>query len=329
VELPEGVGYTKLIGAGSSQKYLGLRSDGALVWIDPVKAAIGEEPWVEVVSPPPGTVFTDVTSAREAVLALDSVGGTWTHSAVKESERTFIGIGLAPRPKPGVKYLGVGAYMYDGLVLLSDGRVMMIRSGKASLEPQDPGVKYVRLVPGVEYPLALTADGEAVSLRWDWYLYEDRTRPRVVPDLTPGWRFVDAVTTEYGGAFAAKRFEGGSVKRFSTVHKRDLADSYANQCIAKSGEARKVLKVDVVTRGNPKGGTVVVKRLGKVMGKAKVRSWGGAVNIPVDVSGIKLDGNTELIKVKVVFQGTKTVKRSKPTTIELTVAKAPHNCSDW
>jgi hypothetical protein len=54
---------------------------------------------------------------------------------------------------------------------------------------------------------------------------------------------------------------------------------------------------------------VVVRRLGKVLGKGKVPTWQSTVEVPIDTRGFDLPKGSESIKVKVAFQGTKTVKR--------------------
>jgi hypothetical protein len=304
-----------------------LRSDGVLAWIDPTKAASGQNGWLEEITAPAGTKFVDVTSAQEAVLALDSAGGTWTRGAGKPGSGRYLGTGVASKPKGGLANVGVGAMRYDGLVLRSDGSVVKLRSGDVTHERRDPGTRYVRLAQGTKYPVALTAGGGVVSLLWDWYLDGEATRVSVVPPLEPGWVFVDAATTTYAGVFAVRRVKNKAAKRLSVMHEPDLSQ-YRNQCVAQSGTKRKGLRMEVVTRGNPKGGIVVVKRLGKVLGKAKVTSWTGAVSIPLNTAGLKVNpSGGKAIKVMVSFQGTKTTKRSKPTKVQVHVETRPSGCS--
>jgi hypothetical protein len=203
-ELPTGVTYSQVIGAGKTGLLLALRSDGVIAWIDPVKAETKAHGWLTEVAPPAGARFTKIVAAEEKVGAVDSTGGAW--SATPNSPQG--GTAVLPHAE-GTQFMDVGALWSELVFVRSDGVVARTDDyGDPDYDSVSASFpRPVRVSGGAYGQVWLTEDGGAIPWGND-LLYEDgvdEVEDVIVPPVGTGWRFVDAVTALDWGVFALVR----------------------------------------------------------------------------------------------------------------------------
>jgi hypothetical protein len=290
-----GAGLTYLGLATALDKGVLLRSDGVLV----VFALNGETPGSVVGSVrlrlPAGRAAVKVAAGGYSAAVIDSAGDAWFYSIDDEhpldrSQAMF----QVPKPPKGVRYVDAFVASLPWLwqaswLVRSDGSVMA--RGEAPFAAAFPGdmgvirppkgVKYTGFGHSAWWPVVFGSDGSARSVLMADPCGDPPTYTTcgpTVPNLPKGWVFVDGSSA--GGEsllYGVARVPAG-VRASSSV-----VEVVAPARGVVKGEPA-VVRVRLGSRDWLRGGKVVVRSGGKVVGKATV-------------------GGSSLVKVKVATGG--------------------------
>jgi hypothetical protein len=313
VELPAGTRYTAMVG-GRGPLYALLRSDGVIVLVDAVRAAAGEADVFTEVRAGPGRRFVKLVANGEysEITALDSGGGV-SRDHLDPGRRTGGGSMSTPdyTRGDGARYVDLVETGFPSEYLLRDDGVV-VDDGWTSRRPvwSPAGLRVVGFGSDSYLPLAFTRDGSAFSVPYRGF-GPSYGGDLVVPWVGPGWRIVDGAGTESTSLLGLVRADE-SVKRHPTAVYAAANTDGTPVALPLKGKGTVTLVLMGV--GDTKGGEVVVRRKGKVVGRAVVAGNGRLVKVKVPVAGLP---KKKTAKLTAQFLGTKTAKKSAVTTVRV------------
>jgi hypothetical protein len=336
-ELPEGLSYVDAHGGGVYYRespsavvkatiLVLLRSDGVVLVVDQEKARAGAVGAIREVRASEGRVFVRVVAASRFVIMLDSEGhpsAQWYTPQLKNGEsRKSVD---TSRLDPNERFVDIATNGYDTFYLRQDGSVLELDGWGWFDRPEviraNPGVRFVELLDRDMAVSGLLSDGNAMGLSHQFNPCGDDDMAdcdaRVVPLLAKGYRWVAMAWTGDSGLYGAVRIPAGkrvvsSIGRMLTVRIYD----YPQTNVALSKQKKGWLWVEVSSRGQTKGGLVVVKRGSKVVGKGRMGS-GDVVKVALRMGSLKVGKN--LLTVR--FRGKGVVTPSITRTVNVTVKK--------
>jgi hypothetical protein len=311
-ELPPGTRYTSMAG-GPAPRYALLRSDGVIVLVDAVRAAAGEQDVFTEVRAAGGQRFVKLMSSGTAYyMALDSAGKL-SDDSLEPSMRTG-GTSMSHEnvaAADGARYVDMVDSRFRTYLLRDDGVVVSFFLGGSSETWSPEGMRVVKFGPDSYLPLAFTKDGSAFSILsrvFDLkYGFDDDL---VVPDVGARWKIAGGAADDSLTLLGLVKAPKSAKKHPTAVYAPPNTD-YGTVDLPLKGRGK--VELALMGVGDMKGGRVVVKYKGKVLGRATVAGKSRTVKVSIPVSGLPKD---KVVKLKAQFLGTKTAKKSVSTTVQ-------------
>ncbi|MDR1428525.1 MAG: hypothetical protein LBJ08_12360, partial [Bifidobacteriaceae bacterium] len=231
---------------------------------------------------PSGVVPVKVAPGGSRSAVLDSAGEV--HFFVVDGSLSGVDRVLrrVPRLPDGVRFTDVYLSWSASLFARSDGAVVGLGDAPRSVVWAGSGVvtrfaKGVKPLKFLDGGVVLLSDGNLQAMLYKDVMDENKEElgGDWVAKLGKGWAFVDGVSWRSTPAYGAARLSGRAVSSVGQV--------------VPSGDQGRV-RVDVVSRGGLKGGTVVVRVGDAVVGKATVT---GSSRVWVTLDRGKLSGSKQ------------------------------------
>jgi hypothetical protein len=301
-----------------------LRSDGVVLIVDQGSARTGGSNATREVTAGEGRTFQRMVVRDEYVMLLDSEGRPsvqWLTPRLElQGKPNLVD---TSRLDPSERFTDIATDGEGTFFLRQDGSVLELagdtRAGSRVVEA-NPGVRFVEFLDRETGVAGLTSDGNAVGLQDDSGFCGPDAEidcERVVPGLAKGYRWVAAAWTSHAGLYGAVRIPAGervasSIGQVLTVSPHDPDFWLYGDRLSK--QKKGWLWVEVSSRGQTKGGLVVVKRGSKVVGKARMGS-GDVVKVALRMGSLKVGKNSLTVR----FRGKGAVTPSAARTVKVTV----------
>jgi hypothetical protein len=278
-----------------------------------------------------------VSGGWDRIILLDSSGDV---QVVRIETKPKLSMDRAALKVPelpiGMRYVDVYSSSQASFFLRSDGKVISARKSKSfryntrwgpKVRTPPKGLSFAGFADIYEDPAVLLSDGYAVSLLAereaciDEFGELDDVRnpylgcPRIVPKLDKGWRIVGVVSSTDGTRFfGVTRFPEGARTKSSIgqIGVRQSGTKKTTTTVALG--SRPTVVVPVECRGVLKGGKVVIRQAGRLVGKAKVTKSDQA-KVPITTSKLTVGKN----RLKAQYLGNKACLKSAKTPFTLTV----------
>jgi hypothetical protein len=324
-DLPAGLTYVDAGGSGYYGFLVLLRSDGVVLVVDQVRARAGDAGATREVRAEESRMFVKIVAANEFILLLDSDGhpsAEWYSPQV--TNKMYPKLVDTSRLDQEERFTDIATDNSATFFLRQNGSVLELSGGGSGEGPAtirtNPGVRFTEFLDRDAGVVGLLSDGNVMGLHYEFNMCGDDGWDdcgRVVPALAKGYRWVAAGWAVLSGLYGAVRIPAGervasSVGRVLTVKPAD----YEQTNVALSKQKKGWLWVEVSSRGQTKGGLVVVKRGSKVVGKGRMGS-GDVVKVALRMGSLKVGKNTLTVR----FRGKGVVTPSAARTVKVTVRR--------